>query len=115
MKYSEVIINLIPPASYLIYQFFESSSFLSASFSHSFNSTVFSVGSPDAVMELLERVWTPAKVRGREGKREGVWTSLILSLPNSGKIARLLYLIITNIIFCNLLMIFLHSDEQDEG
>ena len=36
-------------------------------------------------MELLERVWTPAKVRGREGKREGVWTSLILSLPNSGK------------------------------
>ena len=69
MKYSEVIINLIPPASYLIYQFFESSSFLSASFSPHFptlNFTVVSVGSPDAVMELLERVWTPAKVRGRE-------------------------------------------------
>ena len=67
-------------------------------------------------MELLERVWTPAKVRERG--REGVWTSLILSLPNSGnsgKSARLLYSIITNIIFCNFLMIFLHYDEHDKG
>ena len=66
-------------------------------------------------MELLERVWTPAKVRGREREGEGVWTSLILSLPNSGNIARLLYLMITYIIFCNFLMIFLHYDEHDKG
>ena len=34
------------------------------------DSTALTVGSPDAVMELLERVWTPAKVRGWEGDGE---------------------------------------------